>query len=253
MENVQALVEQLGSDDQAQDFKAYHQLLMLVGEAGAPGQDSQRAELAQALATALTAATEHQDNRGNKSYSPKYSADVRGRVARLLSNVGSDDQVPALKQALEAFDTREMARWALDRMTGQAATDALVTAAVEGVGPEYRVGAIGALGRRKGDDVVAALKKCAADEDQEVRLAALEALSNQADPSSDELYVAVLESDSLSPRARCRTLKARLCLAATLAQANQADEARRIYEATAAGSGDAPQVEAARRALEAMG
>lgn len=252
MENVQALVEQLGSDDQAQDFKAYHQLLMLVSEAGAPGQDSQRAEVAAALASALTATNEHQDDRGNKSYSPKYTADGRGRIARLLSNVGSDDQVPALKQALEAFDTREMARWALDRMTGQAATDALVTAAVEGVGPEYRVGAIGALGRRNGDDVVAALKQCAADEDQEVRLAALEALSNQADPSSDELYVALLESDSLSPRARCRTLKARLCLAATLVQA-QADEARRIYEAAAAGSGDAPQVEAARRALEAMG
>ena len=251
MNDIETLVGQLGSDDQAQDFAAYRQLLVLVSEAGTPGSNDRRAEIARELATALTASNEHQDDRGNKSYSPKYSVAVRGRIARLLSKVAGDDEVPALKQSLESFDTREMARWALDRTTSPAATAVLISAATEGVGPEFRIGAIGALGRRTGTNVTAALQKCAEDDDLEVRLAALEALSNLADPSSDRLYATLLEATRPS-RARGRAIKARLRLAAQLAAADHRAEAQRIYEATAASQAEEPQLAAARRALDGL-
>src|SRR5487761_1272527 len=182
MSTIQELAEALNSGDQPTVYRAKRALAEMTADAGAPGKAAQRAELAAGLAKAETAKNEKGD-------SPKHSAKARGELARALSEVAGDMEVPALNETLRDFDAREMARFALDRMTCQAATDALIDAAVNAVGVEFRVGAINALGRRSGSSVIDALKKCVAERDAEIRLAAAEALAHQADPSADEVIV----------------------------------------------------------------
>lgn len=75
-----------------------------------------------------------------KEISRGSSVKARDELARTLSEVAGDMEVPALKEAINDFDAREMARFALDRMTCQAATDALADAALNAVGVEFRIG-----------------------------------------------------------------------------------------------------------------
>lgn len=246
-ESIGNLVEQLGSGDQAQGYKAYLELFNRAASAGAPGNESARSELARELAAELNAEVEDGDSKRQK-----HSAKVRGLVARVLALVGGDEQVPAVKQTLGDFHAREMGRWSLDRIPGEAATSALIVAAVEGIGPEYRIGAINALGKRQGDATVAALKQCAEDGDLEVRLAAVEALSNQTEPEADASFASLLAESHLPERARGRAIKARIRLAETLARAGQTSAAKSVYEAVLAGKPDDPQRAAAQRGLAGL-
>lgn len=253
METIQSLVEQLGGADQAQDFRAYRALWQIVAAAGTPGKDAERSQVAQELATQLNAETEHTDGEGKQHKSIKYSAAVRGRIAQLLSCVAAESEVEALQKSLGDFNTREMARWALDRTPCQPATVALATAACDGVGPEYRVGAVNALARRGGAEAVAALTKAAADADPEVRLAAVEGLALIGQAESDLAVAAVLGDPSMDERGRQRALKARLRLAETLAAAGDRNGARRVFQAVLACDAKPPQAEAARRGLAQLG
>lgn len=253
METIQSLVEQLGGADQAQDYRAFRALWQIVAEAGAPGKDDERSKVAQELAEQLNAEKETEDGEGKKHKSIKYSPTVRGRVAQLLACVAAESEVEPLQKSLADFDTREMARWALDRTPCQPATVALATAACEGVGPEYRVGAVNALARRGGAEAVAALTKAAADADPEVRLAAVEGLALIGQAESDMAVAAVLGDPSTDERGRLRALKARLRLAETLAAAGDRNGARRVFEAVLACNAAEPQAEAARRGLAQLG
>lgn len=249
MANIEQLCDDLGSGDQPKVFRAKRELVLLAAAAGAPGKDAERAALAAELANA-EAASRPRDEK-DKTPVPVYSGRVRGEVARALSEVGGDMEVPALKSQLTDFDAREMARWALDRITCQAATDALVEAALNAVGTEFRVGAINALGRRGASNVVDALKKCAADSDREVRLAAVEALANHVDASADAAMVAAGRLGGY--RSALRVTKARVRLAENLARAGQKDAAKTIFQQVAAGEALEPQKKAARAALARLG
>lgn len=244
MQTVEQLSEQLNLGDKAAVYRAKRALEEMAAAAGAPGKNDERQSLAAALAKAETAKNEKGD-------APKYSTKARGEIARALSEVAGDMEVPALKEALKDFDAREMARFALDRMTCQAATDALIEAAVNAVGVEFRVGAINALGRRTGSSVVNALKKCVAERDAEIRLAAAEALANQSDPSADDAIVAAGRQGGY--RAALRTSKARVRLAGSLADAGQKDAAKRIYQSIAQSDAAPPQKKVAQSALSQLG
>ena len=244
MPTLEQLSDQLNSGDQPTVYRAKRALEEMAATAGAPGNNDQRQTLAAALAKAETAQNEKGD-------APKYSTKARGEIARTLSEVAGDREVPSLKDALKDFDAREMARFALDRMTCQAATDALIDAAVNAVGVEFRVGAINALGRRSGSSVIDALKKCVAERDAEIRLAAAEALAHQADPSADEVIVAAGKQGG--HRAALRTNKARVRLAGTLAQAGRKDAAKSIYQSIAQSDAAPPQKKAAQSALSQLG
>lgn len=244
MPSVQEVVDQLNSGDQATVYRARQALADMATASGAPGKAGERAELAAALAKAEIAKNEKGD-------APKYSTNARGDVARALSEVGGDSDVPALKDTLNDFDAREMARFALDRMTCQAATDALANAALNAVGVEFRIGAINALSRRTGSQIVDVLKACAGDNDQEIRLAAAEALANHSDASADPL-IAELGKHS-GQRAQLRTTKARIRLAAKLAGVGQKDAAKRIYQSIAQSDAPTPQKKAAGIALAQLG
>ncbi len=246
------LVAQLGSGEQAHAFAALRQLQRLTLDAGAPGKEVQRAELAAALAAEMNAAHEHKSEKGKISYTPKHGPRVRGTVARLLASVAGESEVAALRQLGEDFGGREMARWALDRMSTPGATAALIDMAQNAVGPEFRIGVLNALGRRSGEDVRVALAKSALDHDEEVRLASAEALANLPAVESDQVFDAVLKIGQPSPPAKRRLVKARLRLAEGLVRAGQSAAGKKIYEAIVAQGADPPQVEAAQSALKAL-
>lgn len=249
MPSVEQLSEQLGSADQPTVYQAKRALAHLAAAAGAPGKDAERAQLAAALAK-IEGATKPKDEK-DKTPVPVYSAKVRDEIARVLAEIGGDMEAPALKQTLADFDAREMARFALDRMTCQAATDALVEAALKSIGAEFRVGVINALSRRSGSSVIDALKKCAADSEPHVRLAAAEALANHADAAADELLVAAGKQPG--HRAALRMAKARIRLAENLVRAGQKDAGKKIYQSIAQSDALAPQKKAAQQALAQLG
>jgi aminopeptidase N len=234
----------LNSNDQPTAYRAKRALANMAAAAGTPGKAGERAALAADLAKAETA-------KNDKGDAPKYSPKARGDIGRALGEVAGDMEVPALKATLDDFNAREMARFALDRMTCQAATDALADAALNAVGVEFRIGAINALGRRNGSQVVDVLKGCAGDNDPEIRLAAAEALANHADASADPLIVAV--GTQAGHRAGLRIAKARVRLAAKLASAGQKDAAKQIYQSIAQSDAAAAQKKAANIGLAQLG
>jgi len=252
MESIEQICQQL-TDDQTKAFQAGKKLADLAAAAGAPGKEAERAALAAELAKQLNAVNETKDNRGRVQKSLRYSPAVRGEIARALASVGGEAEVAPLTEALKDFEVREMARWALDRMACAAATAALIEAAQQAVGVEFRVGAINALGRRSGPEVVAALKQCAADGDVEIRLAAGEALANFPDASSEPVIAQILLDRPGNSRAIKRIAIARLQLADTLARAGQKDAAATVYRAVESATVDEAQKKAAHAVLEKHG
>jgi HEAT repeat protein len=246
MKSISELVEQLGSDDQKVAYQARQELAKLSAIASKP--DAGQPELANGLAAELTATTKAIRN-GKEQETPKHSAVVKNQLVQYLSILGTDSHVAVLSAALSSLETREMARWALDRIPSEAATKALVSA-FEQVGPEFRTGVINALGKRKGAEVQAALLKAASDSEMSVRLAAIEALANFPEPSNDEPIASAAKAGP--PRARARANKARVRLAETLRNAGKKDAAVAIYKSIVGNDADEPQKKAARLALEQL-
>lgn len=254
MASLDELLTQLGSDDQSTAFAAKRQLGVLATTVGAPGQEAQRAELAQKLAQALTTPRKVKQADGTET-DQALPLSARRKLLRVLALVAGESEVSAIASCLDEFELREEARWTLDRMVAPGATAALVEAARGGIGPEFRVGAINALGRREAEAGLEALKRATVDEDVEVRNAAAEALARFTDGTSDALLAAVLKFGSPTPRTRTRVVRARVRLAERLAKVGQKDAAQVVYQAVidqADGEADAPQVAAAMRGLEAL-
>jgi hypothetical protein len=248
MATIEELAKQLGSDDQVKMYQAKQEVLLLTAEAGAPGKDRQRSDMAAEMAKCLTTEKEEKDKKGKVSKVPELNVQGRSLVCRYLANVGDQSEVATLERAMQDFDVREMARWGLARMTCQAATDALVKAAASGIGDEFRVGAINALAGRSGSNVRETLVKCAASPSPEVRLAAIEALACDAEPAND----AVMARAPGGMRAGKRVAKARLRLAENLVAAGQKQAGRQIFQQIADGKYDPAQQKAAQAALKRM-
>jgi hypothetical protein len=182
-----------------------------------------------------------QETRGKQRdmYTPQQLVQRCENTMRVMAYVADGAQVPVLTEAIGIYDVREMARWALDRNTSDQATVALINALDE-VGPRFRVGVVGALSTREGAAVKSALKKAALDPEREVSMAAVDALSNFADASHDDVICKAAEKSNCR---QCReaAMKARIRLAETLCGAGKHDEARKIYKAVA--KSDAPQAQ----------
>lgn len=227
MPDVKELIKQLGADQETA-YKAKKALYEQVTRASAPGKEAQRGELAQALATELTAKPDP------KKGEYTYPGPVRTKIAYLLSFVAGEPQVMALMDALRGLDTREAARFALDFAPSEASTKALVLA-VDDVGPEFRIGAIGALGRRGTPEAASVLRSVAKDDpDPKVRMAAAEELARFADPANDAVI-----AQAAATVCKKRGAVARIRLAETLRKAGKKDAAARICKEVAAG--DAPK------------
>ena len=252
MASIKELAKQLGGDQEAA-YRAYKALEQIVTRASAPGNDRERAAAAADLAAELHARGEpKKDKKGNETPGDLiHSSRTRNKIARLLSYVAGAGQVPALTKLLGDLEVREMARFALDRDASAEATEALIKALDEQVGPEFRVGVVNALSKRTGANVLKALKQAAQDEDRPVRIAAVEALSGFPDPAHDPLIAKATQADCT--RCRARAHKARVRLAETLSKAGKKAAARRIYNAIQSSDADDPQKKAAEIGLKAIG
>ena len=224
-ENIQQLVKDLGNEDAGAAYKAEHILSTMAAHAADPDKGDERAAVAAALAAELIAETEYKD-RDKTRTRPTHSARARRHVARCLSLVGGDKEVDALAKAMEDFDVRDMARFALERNPTAATTAALITA-VDHVGTDFRVGVVNALGRCHCEASMNALRSLTSDADGEVRLAAAEALAGFAEPTHDAIIAGAAKADA--PRAEARAAKARIRLAETLRNAGEQAAATRIY------------------------
>ena len=231
MPNVSALVEKFAAGAQPQAAEARQALRELVWHAGSSG--AARLGVAQALADELA-----------KPHPPA----VQGTLCELLSLVAGAAEVEAIEVLLSDDATREMARWALDRIAVPGAAATLVSAAATPAA-SFRAGLANSLGR-KGANSTAALAKLAQDDDGEVRLAAAEALARI--PASEHDAI-ILAAGGNHARGKKRAAIARVRLAENLARSGQTVAAKTVYQAIAAGDADAPQKKAAQIGLKQLG
>lgn len=251
MPNIKELVKKMGDADPAVAHKAYRDLEDVATEANTPG-NGERARVAAAMAAELNArgAPKKDKNGKEKPGGLLHSHPARSGLVRLMNYVAGESEVPVLAGLTKDLGLREMARFTLERIPSEAATEALINA-LEEVGPDFRVGVIGALAKRQSAGALAALKKSADDEEKPVRIAAVEALAGFADPSNDAIIVKATKSDCRDCRARAQ--KARVRLAGTLAKAGNDAAAKRIYSAIRQSDADEPQKKAAQIALQKAG
>lgn len=246
MASVAELVGKLESSDQKERYKAKRGLEQLTAR--------EPRATAQALAAELSATREVKDgNRVRKE--PARSATTRSALCRYLSQVAGDTEVPVLVAALNDLEVREMARWALARVPGDASTVALCDAVKTQVGPEFRIGCVTALAGRSNPVALATLKGLVQDPTLEVRLAAAEVLAQFADPTLDASIAsaAAIGPGDFSRRDWNRVIKARIIHAEALAKANQRDAAKKVLQAVLYSRPDAPQQQAAEKALRELG
>ena len=170
-------------------------LYSLAAVASRPGSEAQRTDLAEALMVQLGGAP-----------SPR----ARQVAARLLSLVGGDDTVPALAAALREADTFEAARFALERIPGEAAGQALLAALPE-LPAEQQVGLIHTLGARRDQGAVPALMDLGRAAESPVQRAAIQALGRIGDGAAAPVVAA--EAGRGSAAAREGALHAMLALA----------------------------------------
>lgn len=258
MESLEKLIEELGSHDQAAAYRARRSLTDLTNRAKGAERTRLAADLARALVAVRKIETDEsrerrkRKQRGEPQTEPKYSARARVELLRYLASVAGDAEIPALKKAAEDLELREMARWALDRMTCHGATELLIALAKNGLGPEFRIGALNSLGRRQGPGVAEALKECVGDDDDRIALTAVEALANFPDPSADAVIVGVLKR-AAAGRRQNRLNRARVRLAETLTRHGQKEAGKKVYQAILASAAAPAQQRAAKLGLEKLG
>ncbi len=244
-------VSDLGSDDQRRAYRARKMLTDLAHLSAEPGKEPLRELIAGELASELNVrGPTKKDDKGNESPGDMvHTAASRVKVAYVLAECGRADAVPALVEAMKDLDVREPARFALDRNRSPEATRALI-AILNDVGSRFRVGVIGALGHREGDDVLARLRKAATEDiDAEVRIAAVEVLANFPDPTNDRIIADAAQNGE--PAHARRAQRARVRLAETLRNTGKTDAAADVYKGIESGNAGEAQKEAARIGLKA--
>lgn len=252
MNAIEQIVMNLGDPSQAVAHKAWYSLWKMVNVM--PGADpEQRSEVADMIAAELKATKSGgKDRDGNeKPPVPKYPTGIRNELLRLIAYVAGVKQVPVIAECMKHLDTREAARCALDWNASKEATQALITALENEVGPHFRVGVVNSLARRDWQSVMVPLQKATRDEQKRVRIAAVEALSNFPD-ASNEAFIVEMTKDECK-RCQKRAHAARVALAYTLVKAGQKPVAKSIFQKI--GSSDAPEAQkkAAKLGIKQLG
>ena len=104
-------------------------------------------------------------------------------VCRELSIIGTEQSVPALAKMLTNDEYSDMARYALERIPGEAVDEALRNALAKTTG-KTKVGIINSLGERKDSKAAAALSKLIYDSDNMIADAAASALGKIGGPEA---------------------------------------------------------------------
>jgi hypothetical protein len=251
MASVAELCKDLSSDDQIKAYQARTALAEMTAKLGASGKEADRATTAKELAEALAALKPAKDNRGEPTIDSMRAVQGATDICRALASIGGDPEAVVLKELLKNIDLREPARWALVRLSCQAATDALVDSLKTATGTEFRVGVVNGLAKKSGSAVVDALKAALADQEPEVRLAAAEALAETPMGALDTV-IAGADAGTTS-RGKARVARARIRLGNTLDRGGDKDGAKTVFTAVAGSEVDEAQKKAAAAALATLG
>jgi HEAT repeat protein len=191
----------------------------------APGDAALRGDLEKRLTAVLGAGP----SRAAKEY-----------ACRKLSMIGTAGAVPALAALLPDKDHSHMARFALERIGGPEAADAL-RRGLDGVAGDLRIGMISSLGARRDVASVPALTKLLAG-DEKVAVAAAEALGMLATAEADAALAAAKLTDTKpSGAVAAAVVDARLACAEALISQGKRNDALAVYKALAAAAAGKPE------------
>jgi hypothetical protein len=244
------LLKELSKPDGKEQYRAKVKLRGEVARAGAPGKEAERAELAAAMAKAVTSRRADMSRRIPQL--PFSSTAMRNELLRYLCEIAGENEVTELMKVSDDLEVRDYVRRVIECIPGEKATQALTELAVKSEGTEFRIGAINALSKREGPASAEALKVCAMDGDPRIRLAAAEAMSKHADPGFDALIVSALDpSKGTADHCHCNCL--RLRLAAQCAKVGKKEAAMKIYRSVANANPTASERKAADWGLQQLG
>ena len=215
---LDALLPQLGSeklDERGESQRLYEKVCW---RASRPGADAERAAAIKAILGKL---------------GPTLPKPALISLLERLENIGTEDAVAPVAKLLDAKETelpsvREHARRALLKNPSPKAVDALRAALGRAEGGEWRGGLINALGERRDKAAVAALVKLVKDEDQGVKLAAVEALARIGDKSAANLLAGA--SKGAPPRVWRIAIVSYLLLADRLVEQDDKAGALKLYQ-----------------------
>jgi HEAT repeat protein len=148
-------------------------------------------------------------------------------VCRELSIIGTEQSVPVLAKMLTDEETSDMARYALERIPGNAVNEALRAGLAKTSG-KTKVGIINSLGERRDARAVSALGKLISDSEEMVAEAAASALGKIRGSRATEILAKA--KDKTSGKLRLAVLDAYLQCADQLAAEGENKQARAIYK-----------------------
>jgi len=207
---IPALKPLLGSSDKAVAGAALIALEKIVGPTTRRGTETDRRTASAALCKLA------------KSDLP---VGARHRVLRCLALAGKDEAVPTLADLLRDRDVREMARWALERIPGDAAGKAIVDA-LDYADGEFRAALIKTIGIKRYAAANFALIMEANSDDPNIRMEAIDALGRIGLRPSERTVFNAMKTES--ERDRRRAINDYLRLAE--AQLDSPQAAAKMYE-----------------------
>jgi hypothetical protein len=118
----------------------------------------------------------------------KTTLDCKQFICRQLGVIGSEDSVPVLAAMLGEPETADMARYALERIEGEAVDEALLKALPKATGKE-KTGIINTLGARGDGKSVGVLAGLIYDSDAQIATAVVSALGRIANSQAADVLV----------------------------------------------------------------
>jgi len=147
-------------------------------------------------------------------------------ICRRLAVIGSNRAISVLSKLLVKSETTDMARYALERMPINAASEVLRNAMVKTEGM-VRIGIIDSLGKRRDKHACAALAELLNESDTNLVNAAATALGYIANEQAEQALAAA--KSSVPASCQIRVLDAYLCCADMLVTQGNAARAMNIY------------------------
>ncbi len=108
--------------------------------------------------------------------SPAYALPVRTHAFRLLSNIAVENSVPAIAKEIQNADLREEVVYCLERIPGDAATQALISAYI-GASDGFKPRILAALGHRRALSAVTLCNEAMRSANKEIAIAGAKAIA----------------------------------------------------------------------------
>jgi len=209
MDQLEQLLEKVKTYDWGQSRVALTQITEIIKKA-----HGDKAELAK-IEKGLLGVLNSNAKRAGKQF-----------ACRQLSIIGTDASVPTLGRMLTGEETSDMARYALERIPGPAADDALLSALGKATG-KPKIGIVNSLGQRKCSKASSALAAMLSSSDQTLAAAAAAALGQIADATAAEALAKAV--GTTTGKVRMRVLDSYLRCADKLAEQGRRAQALAIY------------------------